>query len=270
MKKGLLLAAASSFILMTGCEELQNLCGISADDLGFTEDYTHHLNAAIYVYQQTDRALRDADLETNGTAVIDGANCTKTADSLIVDFGNGVVGADGIVRKGSYRVGLIGEYNTPGGKANLLLKDYYSEEDLYVGNFAIENVTPSGTAQPKYNIGVNSFALDTLELNGNLSANWLAGYNTASTTDDDFELAGGASLENTSSLDAYNGTISMPVLISTGCDYGFVSGIIGLTPTDVSLPTVELDFLDGDCANLFKATIDCEGNEFSFNLPIKK
>lgn len=269
MKKGLLLAAASSLILMTGCEELQNLCGISQDDLSFTEDYTHHLNAAIYVYQQTDRALRDANLEATGSGVIDNANCTRTADSLIVDFGNGTVGSDGVIRKGSYRVGLIGDYNTPGSKANLLLEEYYSGDDLYVGNFALENITPSGTTQPKYSIGVSQFALDVLELNGDLSAQWLVGYNTPSSTDDDFQLSGAAVLANTSNLDAYNGTISMPVLISTACEYSMVSGVIDLIPTNTALPTVELDFLDGDCANMFKATIDCEGNAFSFNLPIK-
>ena len=92
---------STSILLFSGCEELENLCGISADDLNFTEDYTKQLNAAVYIYQQADRALRDSALAATGNAEIDGATCTRDQDSIIIDYGNGVVGNGAI----AWRIG---------------------------------------------------------------------------------------------------------------------------------------------------------------------
>ena len=50
MKKLAIATLSIGLLDMTACEELENLCGITAEDLGFTEDYTNHLNAAIYIY----------------------------------------------------------------------------------------------------------------------------------------------------------------------------------------------------------------------------
>ena len=270
MRRGILIAFASSALLFTGCEELENLCGISADDLGFTEEYNKHLGAAIYVYQQADRALRDTDLDVNDTAEIDGAICTKTADSLIVDFGNGTIGQDNVTRYGSYRMALIGNYMNLGGKASLALKNYRNGDDLYTGDFIIENTIPSGSTSPRYDISVASFAVDSFELNANMVADWVAGSGTPSITDDEFNLSGGASLSNTSSLDAYNGSIVTPLLISTGCEYSFISGELTLIPTNTELPSVAIDFIDADnCENLFQATVSCNGGNFTTTLPIK-
>ena len=69
MKRLAIATLSISLLALSACEELENLCGISADDLGFTEEYNTHLNAAIYIYQVSDLALRDSTLEATGMAI---------------------------------------------------------------------------------------------------------------------------------------------------------------------------------------------------------
>ena len=124
-----------------------------------------------------------------------------------------------------------------------------------------------------YIIGKNEvipkFSLDSLELNGTLVADWLAGSSTPSVLDDDFNLSGSAKLTNTNTTNYFDGIISTPLMVSSSCDYTFISGVVAITPSNTDLPYVSLDFIDGDCANLFNATIDCQGSPLSFSYPIK-
>ena len=252
----------------TGCEELENLCGIGADDLGFAEDYNTHLNAAIYIYQQADRALRDSTLKATGTAEIDGANCTRTVDSLIVDFGNGSIGNDGRTRYGSYRMAYTGDYMMPGSSASLKLMNYRENDQAYEGSLALSNTT-SGT-NPVVQVNVTEITVDTLSLSGQMAAEWLAGFETETDpADDSFQLTGGLTLANTSSNETFAGNIQSPLLIEYSCDYTFVSGVVDLVPSSPDYPQLSMDFIPGDCANLFTATLDCEGNQLKFSYPIK-
>jgi hypothetical protein len=269
MKKTTLAIVASGILLFTGCETLEKLCGFDVDDLGFTEDYTQQLNAAIYIYQQTDRAMRDSTLKAQNTAVIDGADVTLTPDSVIIDYGNGSIGADGKIRTGSIRIGYQGDYLIPGSEASLKLLNYEESDLRYEANLHVSNTT-SGSGTPHYDVDLISFKLDSLELIGNLNVEWQAGFETQAMFDDDFQLAGAATLTNINSNDNFVGTILMPLLISTGCDFSFVSGEFELIPSNPALPaSAKVNFIDGDCANLFEATIDCEGSPLKFTLPIQ-
>jgi len=269
MRKTTLAIIAASFLVLSGCETLEELCGFSADDLGFTEDYNRHLNAGVYIYQQSDRALRDADLKANNTAIIDGANVTLTTDSIIVDYGLGTIGEDGRERKGSIRIGYSGDYLVAGGTANIRLQNYFENDMPYEANVQLTNTTPSGTTMPQYGIDITSLKLDSLNLVGNLTADWIGGYATSDFNDDDFSLGGNATLTNLNTNVDFVGTIINPLNISTSCDYTFVSGILQLVPSVEGYPIAEVDFIDGDCANLFNATIDCNGSSISSTFTIK-
>lgn len=255
-------------LTFSGCEELENLCGINQEDLGFAEDYNRHLNAAIYIYEQTDRALRDSVLEVDGFAEIDGAQCTRTPDSIFVDFGNGTIGTDGKTRYGSYRIAYSGDYTTPGSSAALVLKNYLEGDQAYEGGIGLTNTT-SGT-NPVIEVAVNNITVDSLQLAGNMGAEWLTGFETETAPDDDsFQLTGGLTLTNTNSSDDFVGTITNPLLIEVSCAYTFVSGAVELVPSNPDFPQLSMDFIDGDCANLFTVFLDCEGNQISFSYPIK-
>lgn len=269
MKRFAIVTLSISLLAITACEELENLCGISADDLGFTEEYNKHLNAAIYIYQVSDLALRDSTLEATGMSQIDGANCTRTPDSLIVDFGNGIVGSDGKTRYGSYRMGTMGNYRDPGSNTAIKLHMYREGDQQYQGMVSLENVT-TGTS-PEINITVTNMAVDSLSLGGQVLATWLNGFETETDpTDDAFELTGGLTLSNTNNAETFTGTVTSPLHIEYSCDYTFVGGMLDLVPSNTDkYPQLSMDFIAGDCANLFTATLDCDGNNLSFSYPIQ-
>lgn len=269
MRKLAILTITIIAFTVTGCEELENLCGISQEDLGFTEDYNNFLNASIYMYQQADRALRDSTLEADGTATIDGAACTRTTDSVIVDFGNGTVGGDGKTRFGSYRIFYTGDYRLPGASASLTLKNYQEGDDAYSGGLTVTNTTPSPGSDPELSVTVNDLTVDTLQLSGNVGAKWASGFETEMIEDDNFELSGGLTLTELNSGDNFVGTIITPLNIDAACDYTFVGGEVDLVPSNAQYPQVGMDFIDGDCANLFTVFLDCDGNQLSFQYPIK-
>ena len=267
MRKLVIGILSITLLATTGCEELEDLCGISADDLGFTEDYTNHLNAAIYIYEMSDLALRDSTLKADGSAVINGAQCTRTPDSLIIDFGNGVSDG-GVTRYGSYRMAYNGEYTDPGSSTSLKLHNFREGDQQYEGMISMSNIT-SGT-NPEIQINVAELVADSLRLNGMITAEWLTGFDTETNpADDSFELTGGQTLTNTNSQDNFAGTITSPLRIEYSCQYTFVGGMVDLVPSNAKYPQLSMDFIDGDCANLFNATLDCDGNALSFSFPIQ-
>jgi len=268
MKKSIFITLLAAGIALSGCETLESVCGIKAEDLGFAEDYSKHLGAAVYIYQQADRALRDSTLKAEGTATIDGASCTRDADSIIVDYGNGTACADGKVRKGSFRMAYSGDYMTPGSSASLTLKNYFESDEAYTGSIAMQNIT-TGT-EPTINVDIIALTAADLKMDGAIGAAWQTGFETVDDdSDDQFAISGGLDLLNVATTDKFMGVVNDPLVISASCDYTFVSGSISLSSTNPAFPASSMDFIPGDCANLFTATVDCQGSPLTFSFPIK-
>lgn len=268
MKKTILLTLIAAGMAFSACDTLESVCGIKSEELGFAEDYSKHLSAAVYIYQQADRALRDSTLQAEGTATIDGAICTRDADSIIVNYGNGTACSDGRIRKGSFRMAYLGDYMVPGSSASLTLKDYFDGDEPYTGALAMQNITAG--AEPTINIDVLSLTSADFKLDGSIGAAWQTGFETDDDdTDDQFELSGGLTMLNTMTTDLFTGTINSPLIISASCEYSFVSGNISLTSSNPEFPALGMDFIPGDCANLFTAQVDCQGNALTFSFPIK-
>jgi hypothetical protein len=260
---------ASVAVLFAGCDDLENLCGIEQDNLTFTEAYNGHLNAAVYLYQQTDRALRDSTLNATGNAWIDGANCTLTADSLIIDYGLGTVCEDGQVRRGIIRAAKFSApYTGLDGGAEVGLSEYAENDQEYSGGLTITTVSTG--SNPLQTIDFQQIQGGGYQFDGSLSAQWNSGFNTPTIgSDDALDLSGQMVLQDLASAVLFNAGIVSPLQLDAACDYTFVGGAIQLVPSTEDFPEVGLDFIAGDCANLFQASVDCEGNQLSFNYPIK-
>ena len=263
------ISLASLAVLLTACEDLENLCGITEENLSYAEDYNTHMGAALYVFQQTDRALRDSALNNDGTGLVDGAICTLTSDSLIIDYGLGTVCDDGNIRSGQIRASKYANpYLGVGGGASVSLTNYTENDRPYSGTASIS--TTSGGANPTQNVNFQQISGAGYSLSGSLSASWLSGFDTGSDDmDDAVSLGGELNLTDLTTQDFYTATISNPLQVVTACPYTLEGGFISLTPSNAELPAVSLDFLDGDCANLFQVFVDCEGNQLSFSFPIK-
>ncbi len=263
MKKPLMVALIASTVALSSCEELAELCNIDEESLGFTEDYSKHFNSAVYIYQQADRAMRSTDLANNGVDTIDGALCSITADSIFMDYDALALGQ----KEGSIRLGYTGDYLVSGSTVGVRLKDYKDGDENYIGSLDILNTSVGNT--PTFDIAIPLFVAGDLEFNGSMKASWNAGFETDKIEDDIFTIGGNADMIDNLSTVSYNGTILNPIEISGACAFTFVSGSLSITPSDPDLPFVTLDFIDGDCQNVFLATVDCDGNTLSFNYPIK-
>jgi hypothetical protein len=266
-KTKIIALAAFVTIALSSCEELENLCNIDTEDLKFTEDYNQYLNAATYMYQITDRAMRNQILTNTGTAVIDGANCTRTPDSVIVDFGLGTSCADGKIRKGAFRMGYSGNYATPGSTIGFKLSGYQENDVAFTGEIGLTNIS-AGT--PAYSLALSNISSNDAAVNGTITATWISGFATeADLSDDKFTLAGNMNMLSKVNSIEIVGTVLAPVLIDASCPFLIVEGQIELMPNDTNLPQAMVDFVPGDCANVFKTTVDCDGNVLSFAYPIK-
>jgi hypothetical protein len=267
--KRLIFSIGAIATVLAGCDDLENLCGIGQDNLTFTEAYNGHLNAAVYLYQQTDRALRDSALNATGTAIIDGANCSMSTDSLIIDYGLGTVCDDGQVRRGQIRAAkFAAPYIGLDGGAQVALSGYAENDLEWEGGLSITTTTAG--ENPNQDIDFQQIEGNGFRFSGTLTAQWNSGFNTPTQSSDDaLSLSGQMVLLDLVSTDQFNAAILTPLEIDAACAYTFVGGAIQLTPSSEDYPEVGLDFMAGDCANLFQATVDCEGNQLSFNYPIK-
>lgn len=265
--KKLMLVAALA-VAFTSCEELAELCNIQSEDLAIVETYNQHLNEAVFVYQIIDKALRDSDLSANDSATIDGVYMTTSNDSIIIDFGNGTICSDNKVRKGKILAYEPADYMIAGSQASALLSDYYVNNKAYTGNLTLTNSTTNPN-NPEVSLGVTNFASADESLNVNLTSNWLTGFETINDHQDDSYSLSGAVMMTAAGSAELAGTITTPLLINQSCPYLFEEGVIEVVPSGLTIPQVELDFLEGDCDNLFKITIDCSGNNLSFTYPIR-
>lgn len=161
-----------------------------------------------------------------------------------------------------------GEYTDPGSSASLKLHNFREGDQQYEGMVSLNNITTGSNTEIQ--ITVTELTVDTLSLGGTVTAEWLAGFETQSDPSDDrFELTGGQTLTNKSSNDTFTGTITSPLVIEYSCQYTFEGGMVDLVPSNAKYPQLSMDFIDGDCANLFNATLDCDGNALSFSFPIQ-
>jgi hypothetical protein len=265
----MLLLAISLLFLSTGCDDLYELCDIQEDDLQFVETFNEQLNQGVFIYQISDKALRSEELKTNFAAIIDSAVCTLVNDSIIINYGLGTFSPDGKLRKGSIRMRFEGDYLETGGNAALKLFSYSVNDENYTGDFGISNIsTPGGN--PTISLDMIDFTRDTSSIAGTVNVEWLSGFFTFDSINDDrYQFNGSLDMGSTVSGFLLNSVVNQSIIIDQACDVLFESGILTLSLAGENASAIIIDFIDGDCDNLFQCTFDCNGNPTSFFYPIK-
>lgn len=270
MKKSILSIALGGAVLLgiNSCEDLENLCGISQDNVVTGEVFVASLNGMIDIYQRIDQALKDPDLNNTGTAMIDGATCTVKGDSVIIDFGvaGAVSPSDNKTRKGSIRALITGDYTLPNGIAAAKLSNYHVDGIMQKGGFVATNKGPAANPEVtlttlKYEIG------DVSSVDYNLSAFWQAGFDTPDPNDDIFDLQGTINGDDFQNSKMFNGTVLDPLLYNGSCPYFIEQGVmdVGLVG-DTALTGFSVDFVQADnCNNIFQITVDCDGSPLVFD-----
>jgi len=249
-------------LLFTGCDELENLCGISDDDYAIGESFVEATGGFIDIVNRVDVAMRDSVLLATGMNNIDGANCVLTADSVIIDFGSTNVGTTNGDRRGKIKAGYTGDYLV-NGTVGIATENYFYNDVEITGALGLENIGNTSLELTCTNLGVGQ----EITFSSTMTMLWTSGYNTVyDLTDDSYELSGTSSASAVANNNAFAATINPPLKYDRTCQYGVTEGVASLTLTGDSIATANLgvDFLSSDaCNNIFKISADCDGNAVS-------
>lgn len=255
MKRSILkFAVIALAVSLTSCDEELGIDGEAGVEQKLSEQFLKAESIGIDVYNIVDVVRRDSAYSPNDSIIFDGANVWtydngSGATIISVNYGTGVIGADGKTRKGSILALETGDYTQSGGALAVSFT-----------NYEVDNVKITGSGDMK-NSGSDQFELkftdlkidEEFKLNANQDLNWVAGLATGDAADDKYELSGtitGTQLEDANSIDI---TIAATDALSydRSCEFGMVSGIanLALTGDSISFDSGSIDFLASDGCN---------------------
>ncbi|GGH74038.1 hypothetical protein [Phaeocystidibacter marisrubri] len=253
---------------MVSCEDI-NLCGITEDDLDMGDAFIETTSYFMNVVSRVDEAMRNEDLQNNGSTTIDGATVTLANDSITVDFGtSNVICQDGKSRRGKISGSITGDYFTQAGSINLNLTGYHVDDVPVVGNIAVTN---TGQTANNWVISLvsSNFTIGTeYNYNANLSMEWESGFTTTDSIEDDvFELYGMAHGNDLADTISFSTSFTENMRFERTCQYVVTEGIVdvSLTSGTSEVANVTVDFKDEDgCNNVVFLNANCDGTEVSF------
>jgi len=273
MKKSIMYALIGGMAIITinSCDTLEDLCNIGEEDMATGELFVSSLTHLTGLYERIDIVRKDSLLIATGTATIDGANCTLSNDSLIIEFGEtSVITADGKKRSGSIRAKVTGDYMNTSGSIDAYLHGFMVNEKPIEGNLLISN---TGSASlPMFNVKAIDFMVNNETIvNYDLEFEWQNGFKSQDILDDVIDVSGSVIGGDSVSSKDFTANILSPLHLSGACNSYIEWGELRITLKDEELvPTMDIDFIASDsCNNLFKATVDCTGNPLSFTFPFE-
>lgn len=258
MKKYIFLFITLSTILLACRKEKRDTLGSSI---------TTDNNAAENLFSDMFKVANDVSLNTAGiredligcidTIIVDTLSSPKT---IFIDFGTSeCVGIDGRVRKGKLNITYTGRYREVGTIITITPEDYTVNGHLIEGQKIVENLGLNTSGQLHYAISANGTVTApnnswTVSWTANRTRTWVAGQNTLTRWDDEYEISGTGSGINRNGI-SYTTTITTPLRALVSCAW-LVSGKINIEPEDYA--TRYIDFGDGACNNGFTVTVNGE------------
>lgn len=220
-------------------------------------------------YRQVELAVKQNGLKYLSSC----CNVTFTPNDLsswpkdiVIDFGTGCTGDDGVVRSGQILVHMTKAYIDSGSVSTLTFNNYFVNSRQITG---LERITNMGR-----NLAGNHMFMAEVE-NGNLYSpdgvtvynsiqerEWIEGESTLLEIMDDVYMVTGTANGTTSGGTAYTLVITTPLRVAVGCAW-IQSGIVEITQS--GLPVITLDYGTGACDNNAVAT--CSGYTFNIVMP---
>lgn len=245
--KLLAFVAALGFV---ACDEDDPLGTGTATDIEarLGEYYLEAESEASNAYNIVDNALRDSTFIASDSSQVDGATVKRTGSNITIDFGNGVIGSDGITREGSIGVVETGDYTTTGGAVTATFNGYKKGGKTITGSLgATNNGTDSVT------VTVTNFNVDNkFSFNTNKVLNWQSGFTTLTDLSDDHYLISGSSNgTETGTNNSFMSTVTTALDFDRACQYGIKSGVVDMTLSgdSVHFDKASVDFLSNDGCN---------------------
>ena len=264
-------------VTLISCDGEDIFGGGSEAEAALSEAYVNAEAAANTIYAYVDLSLRDSTLTgPQDTSTIQGATVyIEASGDYVVDFGNGVVGTDGVTRKGSIIFSASDKVITTGATVSATLSNY-SRDDKPVQGALTLTVKSANMSTQEVTVGVQILNFNfnnEFTFSADKDLTWNFGYFTFfDTSDDSYRLSGTASGTDVATGNAITTTINpaSALLYDRSCQYGMVSGIIDITLTGDSLDYTggNIDFLESDsCNNVVMITLENSETQQSITIP---
>ncbi len=218
------------------------------------------------VFNTVDLALRDSSFINNDSTQVDGAVVTRNSASVVIDYGTGTAGSDGILREGEINLLMSGgtDYMVSGTSIAGTFVNYKEADKPVTGSFNVANQGNNTFALTLTTLGVTDAENNTFSLSASKTLTWVDGFSTLNdVSDDSYTLAG----TSTGVADTINvsATINTPLSYNSTCQYRVEEGVINITMagTGVTYNNGSIDFLSDDgCNNLY--TIELSSDDGAF------
>ena len=237
------------------------------------------------VFKQLNAAVDSSlDAKTNSTWLMNGTLCTTVSldpvgptfpKTLMVDYGAGCIGSDGVSRSGKIIAEFDGNFESENTTVQVYFEDYTSGQYRFTGTDSITNLGADGDGNPVFSEVIRdaSIALGSEEIlwEADLNRTWLEGDTTNFTTDttggtlgltglndDVFSLHGTAS-GNDANTQPFGLEITLSLILPSECSY-ITTGMLVVSPVNFNSGTV--DYGTGNCDR--QATMEVEGEVFNF------
>ena len=191
---------------------------------------------------------------------------------IVLDFGTGCLGRDGITRSGKMKTTYTNRMLMPGAKATTVFENYKMNDISISGKHEITNTSTATVFQ--YNVVVENGRLSKpngnyIEWNSNKTISQVSGLGTPFIPLDDIYQVTGMSNGKTKRADvvvAWKNEITQPLVKKFSCRW-VVEGRISTVRENsrINTPWVAvLDFGNGSCDN--KATVSINGSVYEISL----
>lgn len=203
---------------------------------------------------QVDNNLKVSDEDVPPDSAYSCATITHNREEKVItiDFGEGCVGLDGVLREGKIIITYTAHYLIPGAVITKTFEEYFVNEKQVEGFITITNIAPDLNSNPEFNAVLEGgkFTWEDGSFATRESDFIIEWVNAQNPLNDQFEMDGFASGVNRRGV-AYEMNITSTLIKKVICKlegvYIPVQGIKVLERE--GLPTLTIDFGNGDCDN---------------------
>ncbi len=268
-----LLTCGALLLALPACNRLNSG---DTEDTGYATDQALVSHAYNDVQNIADEAADGGSLNTykmtggSGSPLSGCATVTRdtvsTPHSITIDFGStNCLCADGNYRRGQIIVTYTGAYRDPNHQHSITFNNYFFNDNQLIGTKTILRVADNSSGQPVYNITVNGKIVlannaGTISHTATKTRTWVAGYSTATRSDDEYDITGSGSVTRANSR-VFSYLITTPLHVATSCRW-IESGVVQITPQGASART--LDYGNGTCDAQANYTVN--GKTYSISL----
>lgn len=183
------------------------------------QDIGNNNGDAILTAESETNASQAKSIETTSESLqitISPADFVTFPKTITVNFGTGVLGKDGVTRKGSVTIVSTNWYGQPDSEHTATFTDYYHNEYKVEGTHVVKNLGENGDGNLEYSVVIEDGKITTqtgavIEYQENSTRTWIAGSDTPLYIwDDEYLLEGSQNGTSSAGLD-YTLTVEDPL-----------------------------------------------------------